>query len=131
MELASIENLWDPACDEPIYVPEESTEPLLDWAAIRSYWLDTTQSIERLHMRTWDLTVRPVGEEFVSALYQMHWDARMQSTGTSIGGRNRVSAILRRTPEGPRFLHYVEAPLAPMLYMQWLYERAVDYDFDA
>jgi hypothetical protein len=129
MALPDIARLWETENPTPVYIPEESLEPLLDWESITAYWQDTVATISGLHMRTWDLSVRAINSDLVSAVYQMHWDAKLAGTGTTMGGRNRVCALLRRSSRGLRFIQYVEAPLAPMVYMRWLYERAVDHEF--
>ena len=46
-----------------------------------------------------------------------------------VGGDLRVTAVFRKTPAGWRLFHYVEAPLAPIIYVRRLYQGQVDADF--
>ena len=114
---------------EPCYLPEESAEPLIGWEQIEGYWSQTLTIISKLSMRIWDLRLKRLSDDLVVALYQMHWNARVSGYPEPVGGDNRVTAIFRHTSEGWRFCHYVEAPLAPILYMRKLYEDSVDEDF--
>ena len=129
-DLAGIRELWDPDDEAPLYQPEEREEPLTDWNAVMEYWRSTQQTSKRVTMRTWDVRVKPLGHDYLIVWYRMHWNGEFADYDKPIGGENRVTATLRRTAKGWRFCHLVEAPIAPLLYMQWLYEKAVDADFD-
>lgn len=43
-----------------------------------------------------------------------------------IGEEVRVSAVLRRTGQGWRYIHWAESPMTGVMYMQKLMERDVD-----
>lgn len=132
-DLQSIRSLWHAETDEPWYVAEEEPDPLAGWDAIEDYWRRTSESITRLTMRIWDLQAKPVGADHALVLYQMHWNAEVQGMPKPCGGDNRVTALLRRSDESPRwrFCHYVEAPLAPIVYLRRYYEASVDPEFIA
>jgi len=128
-DLDRIRELWDLDDDAPLYQPEELQEPLTSWDKIDEYWQSTESQSKRFSMRTWDLRVKPLGNEYAIAWYRMQWNGEIEGYDRPIGGQNRVSATLRRTPGGWRFCQLIEAPIAPLLYMKWLYEKAVDADF--
>ena len=129
MRLPEIRDLWDPDEEQPYYVPEEAEQALVGWDELTAYWQGTQAAISRLSMRVWDLQVKPLGPDLSVALYKMHWNADVTGFPKPLGGNNRVTAIFRHTPHGWRFCHYVEAPLAPIIYMRQLYELNVDADF--
>jgi hypothetical protein len=129
MRLAEIRDLWDPDEAQPFYLPEEAEEPLTSWADIEAYWQRTRDTIARLSMRIWEVNAKPLGPDLAVALYRMHWNADVTGFPKAVGGDNRVTAIFRHTAEGWRFCHYVEAPLAPIVYMRQLYELNVDDSF--
>ena len=129
LELQRIRELWDPDEQEPYYLPEESEDPLIGWDAIEAYWRKTQATISRLSMRTWDVQAKLIGPDLAVALYQMHWNGEVEGYPKPMGGDNRVTALFRKTPAGWRFFHYVEAPLAPMIYFRRLYELDADEDF--
>lgn len=126
-DLNSLIDCWDRDEADPIYLAEEALEPLVGWDAIANYWASTQRSLRRISLRTWDLRVREVAPGLALAFWQMHWNADTGST--LIGGDVRVSALLRETAAGWRFIHYVEAPLAPMRYVRQTLENNVDPDF--
>ena len=129
LDFVAIGNLWDRS-NEPIYFAEEAPMPHLDWPSLQAYWEFTARSIARMGMRITDTPhLRPIGPDLVSAIYAMHWDAVIRGDPQPLGGDNRVCATFRRTVAGWRFAQYVEAPLAPITYVKWLYQRQVTPGF--
>lgn len=45
-----------------------------------------------------------------------------------IGEEIRVSAVLRRTAEGWRYIHWAESPMTAPMYLMKLMERDVDHE---
>ncbi len=129
MDLKAMAGIWDTSDLQPFYLPEEVDQPLRDWDAIHAYWDKTMQMIPRLKMRIWDLEAVLVSEDLAWVSYQFHWDAIAKGYDKPVGADNRAVALFRRLPEGWRICRYVEAPLAPILYMRKLYENSVDEDF--
>ena len=127
-DFAGLEALWDADEPAPMYVPEESPQPLLGWQAIRDYWAVTAKWIERIQVTTSDLHLRQLSPTVMLALYQMHWDARIGGQAP-IGNDVRVFALLRRTSNGWRFCHYSEAPLASMVQVRQMHQRNVRPEF--
>ena len=130
MDLKAMADLWDTSDARPYYLPEEVEQPLRDWDAIRAYWDQTIASIPRLQMRIWDLQAEPVGDDLAWVSWQFHWDAVAEGYDKPVGADNRAVALFRKLPEGWRICRYVEAPLAPILYMRKLYENSVEANFD-
>ena len=134
LDFAAVRSLWHPDVEDPWYVAEEETEPLLGWARISDYWARTAKSIQRLSMRTWNLRAKLIADNVVVVLYEMHWNAVVQGFPKPCGGDNRVTALMRKSNDGPpfwRFAHYVEAPVAPLVYLRQYYEASADDDFVA
>ena len=128
LNFSGIRRLWDQG-RSPIYLAEEAEEPHTSWAELDAYWQSTTESIERLQMRIEALQLRALSPDLISAVYKMHWDGVVRGMPRPVGGDNRVVATLRRTAGGWRFAQYVEAPLAAIVYLRKLYERAADQGF--
>ena len=129
MDFSAIRELWDPDESEPYYLPEESEELLASWDAIETYWANTKATISRLSMRIWDVKAKLLAPNLAVAVYRMHWNGAVTGYPAPLGGDNRVTAIFRRCGDTWRFCHYIEAPLAPMLYLRRLYELDVDSEF--
>lgn len=125
-ELMSIRELWHPDDDAPLYQPEEVEAPLTSWDAVFDYWQKTAESIISFEMRTWDLHVKTLAPDLLNVWYRMYWRGEIRGYDKPIGGENRVTATLQRTPDGWRYRQLTEAPIAPILYMRWLYEKAAE-----
>jgi hypothetical protein len=123
LDFDGLRGLWDTDEPAPLYVPEESPVPLLDWPGIEAYWAATRGATRRIRMETWNLVVRGLPEGLASACYDMRWVGDFSGYARPIGGDLRVSALFRSKPDGWRFIHYVEAPLAPIAYFRRSYER--------
>jgi hypothetical protein len=126
-DVPAMRALWDEAEPSPIYVAEEA-EPMIGWPAIHGYWgIDRSRSDRLL---TWDrLEVREAAPDLVIAFYHMRWNVFIPGNRLyprPFGGAVRVSAMLRRKPEGWRLFHYVEAPLAALIQLRQASEAMVD-----
>ena len=121
LDFSGVRSLWDPEETEPYYLPEESEALLVGWPEVEAYWERTKAAVNSMSMRTWGLKVRRLQDDLAVAVYDMHWGGDFDGYSRPIGGENRVTAIFRHTKHGWRFCHYVEAPMAPMVYLQRLY----------
>jgi hypothetical protein len=124
--------MWDRSEPKPIYVAEEA-DAFVGWPAIDGYFANNRKVLAALKTRTWNLQTREAAPGVAIAFYDMHWNAKAAgSLGNQLlAGFNRVSALLRRKPEGWRLFHYVEAPLAAPIYARRIARFAVDADFAA
>lgn len=129
LDFAAVRALWDADEPEPLCLPEESGTFLRDWAGLEAYWAETRRTLARVQARPRDLHARSLGPDLASADWNLHWDAEVIGRAAPVGGEVRVAAIFRSRPAGWRLVQYVEAPLAPILYVRRLYEASVSTDF--
>jgi hypothetical protein len=129
-DFAALKLLWD-TNDPPVYLPEESRAACLTWEALDHYWALTCNAARAVSIRVAQPTFRVLAPDLISALYDMHWNFQTADAQAPVGGDVRVYAVFRRTASGWRFANYIEAPLAPIVYMRTLYEQQVDEDFRA
>jgi hypothetical protein len=129
MDFAAARGVFDTADPHPTYLAEEIDDFLRDWPAIEAYWAASQAAMSKLSSRHWDLRARQFADDLATATWRLHWNAQVVGQQKPVGGDVRVSAMFRRRPEGWRVFHYVEAPLAPILYMRKLYEGQVDAGF--
>jgi len=123
LDFEGLRALWDAEEAEPTYLPEEVDRPMFDWGGIETYWEATRSATRRIRLETANLRVRLIAEDLATAVYDLRWLGEFAAYSKPIGGDTRVTAIFRRRPAGWRFIHYVEAPLAPIVYFRRLYER--------
>jgi hypothetical protein len=129
MDFDGTRSCWDSADPQPTYLAEEIDDFLRDWPAIEAYWKASKAAMSRLSSRHWELRARQLTAELATATWRLHWNAQVVGQNKPVGGDVRVTAVFRKTRAGWRLFHYVEAPLAPILYVRKLYEGQVDADF--
>lgn len=123
LDFAGLRALWDTLEPEPTYLPEESASALFGWEQIETYWTATRAATRSIRIETWGLRARLIAPDLATAVYAMRWLGEFAGYARPIGGDTRVTAIFRRAAGGWRFIHYVEAPLAPIAYFRRCYER--------
>ena len=125
-----LEAHWDSNDPAPVYLAEEIAVRMTDWDAIRGYWNNNRDYIERVRLTFSGFMFKSLHDDLVSAVFDMRWDIAFRSADTSaMGGDNRVVATVRRVGEHWRLIAWVEAPLAALPYLQQLYARNVAADF--
>lgn len=121
MDFADLRSLWDQS-QPPLYLAEETESPSLTWAALEQYWAATSASATHAQIQIKNIRYHALTADIVSAFYDMHWDVAIKNA-RALGGDNRVCTTFRRMPAGWRIVQYIEAPLAPVMYMKKLYEN--------
>jgi hypothetical protein len=124
LDLAALESLWDTS-RAPLYIAEEAGEVHTSFEAIRGYWAFTRSIIEKMDLRLGRPDLVPLGADLLTAVYPLHWECLIKGQKAPVGGDNRACAVLRRIGGSWRFTQYIEAPLAPIVYMRQLYEQTV------
>ncbi|MCZ8132878.1 MAG: nuclear transport factor 2 family protein [Steroidobacteraceae bacterium] len=128
-DVAGMKAHWDTDDPEPVYLAEEIGGFLHDWPSIEKYWDDTRRGLSRLAARHWDLRARRLGDDLAIGTWRMHWDCHVVGQPKPVGGEVRVTATFRHLESGWKLIHYVEAPLAPIVYVRALYEQQVTAGF--
>jgi hypothetical protein len=128
LDTPALESLWDHG-HPPLYVAEESTEIHTSFESLRAYWTAARDSTLKMGLRLGRPEIVPLGADLVTAMYPLHWECVLKGQTTPIGGDNRAFSVLRHVDGQWRFTQYIEAPLAPLVYMQHLYEQSVTPGF--
>ena len=120
--------LWDPAEETPILCPEEAPEPLIGWEALDAYWSGSRESMASLESKATNIHVRLLSENIALASYQTRWIATMAAAGKTpekpISADVRMTAVLRKTEEGWRYIHLMEGPVDLMTMARQSANRA-------
>jgi hypothetical protein len=128
LDTPALESLWDHG-HPPLYVAEESTEIHKSFESLRAYWTAARDSTLKMGLRLGRPEIVPLAPDLVTAMYPLHWECVLKGQTTPIGGDNRAFSVLRHVDGQWRFTQYIEAPLAPLVYMQHLYEQSVTPGF--
>ncbi len=127
MDFAGKKALWDADDPAPLLMPEEAHDPLVGWDAIDAYWSKSRVVMEKLKSRTANHFVREIDEGLALATYDMRWVATMAEPkdvpSKPIAADVRVTALLRKKPEGWRFFHLMEGPIDLMAMAREAYGR--------
>ena len=107
--------LWDSDEDTPILCPEESPEPLIGWAALDAYWSQSRETMSSLESKATNIRIRLVNDKIALATYQTRWIATLTQAGhipeKPIAADVRMTAVLRKTESGWRYIHLMEGPV--------------------
>jgi hypothetical protein len=123
-DFAGIRGLWDADDPQLLYVAEEAAEPMFSLDEMQRYWALTDRVIDRISVVPRNLRARQVADDIALAFFELHWDAAIGASAP-IGGDVRVLAAFRRKPEGWRFFHYLEGPLAMLTQVRQFASRNV------
>jgi len=130
-DYASVLELWDPNEAYPTYLAEEQAQWFVGWPRLREY-LDPPRPnpiIEAIREEMSGIQVKQIGPDLAIAIWYMKFHMK-RFMANAIGEDVRVSAVLRNTPEGWRYIHWAESPKTAMVYIEDLFERNVDDDWD-
>lgn len=120
-DFAAVRALWLPQLDTPFYIAEEHGEVMSSWPQIERYWRITAESLAHLRARFEPRGGVPLSANQQLVCFDLTWLARVGSTAP-VAGTLRAMAICEHTASGWRIRAWVEAPLAPIVYMRALYE---------
>lgn len=120
-DFGAVRALWLPDLDTPFYIAEEHGEVMSSWPQIERYWRITTESLAHLRARFEPRGAVPLSASQQLVGFELTWLARVGSTAP-VAGTLRAVAICEQTPAGWRIRAWIEAPLAPIVYMRALYE---------
>ena len=122
-------DLWDQDEEVPFYLAEEQERWFLGWEPLRAYLAPPLPNpvLEALREEMYDISVKLIADDLAIAVWYMHFEMKMRGR-SALGEEIRMSAVLRKKPEGWRFIHWAESPLTPTAYIDKLREKEVDYE---
>jgi hypothetical protein len=130
-DFASLLELWDPDEAYPTYLAEEQAQWFIGWERLRGYLNPPRPNpvVEAIREEMYNIKVKQIAPNLVIAVWEMHFE--MKTIGSHpIGEEVRVSAVLRDTSEGWRYIHWAESPKTAMVYIEDLYEKEVAPGWD-
>jgi len=130
-DFATILELWDPDEPFPTYLAEEQAQWFIGWERLRGY-LDPARpnpAIEVIREEMSNIHVKLIAPDLAIAVWDLHFEMKIIAAHP-IGENVRVSAVLRRTDAGWRYIHWAESPKTAMVYIEDLFERDVAPGWD-
>ena len=128
-DYSTVLKLWDNDEEVPFYLAEEQDDWFIGWEQLRAY-LDPPRPspvVEGLREEMYDISVKLIADDLAIAAWRMHFEMKIRGKAP-IGEEVRVSAVLRRKPEGWRYIHWAESPMTALMYIEKLFQRDVDHE---
>ena len=121
--------LWDQDEEVPFYLAEEQDGWFIGWEPLRAYLAPPMPSpvMEGLREEMHDISVKLIADDLAIAAWYMHFEMKMRGR-PPIGENVRVSAVVRKKPEGWRYIHWAESPMTALVYIEKLFQRDVDHE---
>ena len=130
-DFATLLDLWDPDEPYPTYLAEEQAQWFIGLDRLRSY-LDPSRpnpAIEAIREEMSNIHVKLIAPDLAIAVWDLHFEMKVIASNP-IGEDVRVSAVLRNTDAGWRYIHWAESPKTAMVYIEDLFERDVAPGWD-
>ena len=130
-DYSTVLELWDPDEPFPTYLAEEQAQWFVGWDRLRDY-LDPPRpnpAIEALREQMYDIQVKQIAPDLAIAVWYMHFEMKIIGSDP-IGENIRVSAVLRNTADGWRYIHWAESPKTASIYLDELMNKDVNEDWD-
>jgi hypothetical protein len=131
-EFGRMRGFWAKDLEAPLYLPEEKHEFITTWAAFDAYFANAARSSRGGKVRYKPLLAVPVGERQRMVAFELEWLTHLRNEDAPIGGSVRGVSLVEYDGSEWKLRAYVEAPLAPIVYMRELYKLfAKDRGFEA
>ena len=130
-DYATVLELWDPDEPYPTYLAEEQAQWFVGWDRLNDY-LDPPRPnpiVEAIREEMSNIQVKQIGPDLAIAIWEMRFHMK-RVMANAIGESVRVSAVLRNTDDGWRYIHWAESPKTAMVYIEDLFEKDKDDDWD-
>ena len=128
-DYSTVLELWDTDEEVPFYLAEEQDDWFIGWEPLRAY-LDPPRPnpvVEGLREEMYDISVKLIADDLAIAAWRMHFEMKIRGKAP-IGEDVRVSAVLRKKPQGWRYIHWAESPMTALMYIEKLFQRDVDHE---
>ncbi len=131
-DYATVLELWDPDEPFPTYLAEEQAQWFVGWDRLRDY-LDPPRPnpiIEALREQMSGVQVKQIAPDLAIAIWYMRFEMK-RFMSNAFGEDVRVSAVLRNTGDGWRYIHWAESPKTAMVQIEDLFEDNISDDWDS
>lgn len=110
LDMRALFRMWDPGEVAPVYIGGEYPAPIVGRGELGRHWGRLGGRITMARTRSTLAHARPVARDVVIAVYLSEWEFETADTTLRHAGQDWVSAVLRHTDEGWRFIYQAESP---------------------
>jgi hypothetical protein len=130
-DFATLLELWDDQEQFPTYLAEEQAQWFVGWERMNEYLNPPKANpvVEAVREEYSDIQVKQIAPDLAIAIWYMHFEMKTIAS-KPIGEDIRVSAVLRNTDDGWKYIHWAESPKTAMVYIEDLFEKDVAPGWD-
>lgn len=121
-DFARMRGFWPKDLAAPLYLPEEVKEFITTWAGFDAYFKANTEGSRGGGVKIAPQFSMPMGPGLHMVVFALEWTTQLMTDKKPIGGWVRGIALVEDAGAEVKLKAYIEAPLAPILYMRELYE---------
>ena len=121
-DFSKMRGFWVKGLPAPMYLPEEKKDFITTWAQFDAYFKATTTGSKGGVVTYQPVIAMPLGPNLQMVAFTLEWTTQLVSDTKPIGGSVRGVAVIEDEAGTWKLRSYIEAPLAPILYMRELYE---------
>lgn len=113
---------WPKDLAAPMYLPEERKDFITTWAEFDAYFKATAAGSRGGGVKIAPQFAMPMGPGLHMVAFALEWNTQLLADAKPIGGSVRGVALVEDVGHEVKLKAYIEAPLAPILYIRELYE---------
>ena len=115
---------WDESDAQPLYLAEEVDTTFTEWSAIKDYWSKNAAAFSSAELDFSDYKLKPLDGSSALVAFHMRWRIDFKNPAAKpLAADNRVVALMRKKGGRWRLAAWVEAPLAPTVFLRKELER--------
>jgi hypothetical protein len=108
LDLDGLGALWDPLDPQTLYMGDEYRDPVVGQDNLRRHWARLGSRLRAARVSSDPLVMNPLVDGLALVMLDVNWMFAGVEGGAPRHGRSWVSAVLRRTTLGWRFVSYME-----------------------
>ena len=121
-DFSKMRGFWVKALPAPMYLPEEKKDFITTWAKFDAYFEETAKGSKGGIVTYHPLIAMPTAPGQQMVAFALEWTTQLLNDTKPIGGSVRGVALMEDDGKEWKLKSYIEAPLAPIIYMRDLYE---------
>ena len=108
LDFQCLASLWDTDDPNALYMGDEHPDPVVGEVLLSRHWARLGSRLQGAEMASDPVVIDPLSDRLVLIMMTVRWGFAGVEDGRWNHGRSWVSAVLRRTDAGWRFVSYME-----------------------
>lgn len=121
-DFKKMRGFWVKDLAAPMYLPEEKKDFITTWAGFDAYFANAAAGSRGGIVTYQPLFSMPIADKQHMVAFELEWTTHLKNEDAPIGGSVRGVAVVQDDGTEWKLKSYIEAPLAPIMYMRDLYK---------